>query len=308
MIPGIIRTTQSITLLKYFTTHYFNKHFGSNYKSIDFNSKLGGVQNRCIATISYDLNSNIVQTKYFVKTHQQSSFSAYGDGILDPREIFVYIFLSKFSWSSYKNLIGPSEIHFFSNYLNPFDDFYIATKDVEFDTFDKLTTDNPDNFAHEFKTDNAYSNGLLIADLISKIFFLNDITNNPSNFGFTKDLIKKLKIVDFQISDDNLTSDNMLERFLTDNFSLLNKFYLEKYFFIKLSEKIILTKVIFTGLDINDCLHQSKLETLSILEENFSKYYQENEKYMDLEKKLNLYVAKVKKNFEKFQNEFKNTV
>ena len=59
-----------------------------------------------------------------------------------------------------------------------------------------------------FKTDSNYSNGLLLADLILKILFLDDTTKNPDNFGFTEEL--QLKIIDFGINEDSLLKKDML--------------------------------------------------------------------------------------------------
>ncbi len=295
----MIRATQSLTLLRHLTSNYFNNLFGSKFRSISFESKLEGVQNGCIANIYYELNSKIVQKKYFVKTHQHHSSSIYADGIIDSREIFIYIFLSKFNRCGY--FIGPEEIHYFSNHLNPFDDFYIATKDVEFKTFEKLA--EMPNFIQMFKIDNNYSNGILLADLISKLFFLSDTTNNPSNFGYTKDL--KLKIVDFQISEDNLEVKDMLSRFLTDNFSLTNKFELQEYFYMKIDKKKELAENFFKQLDINEMLDDSRLETSKVLDTNFSKHFKELEKYKKMVSKLNSYLDIVKENFEKFSIAFK---
>ena len=95
----MIRQTQSLTLLKHFTKSYFHDSFGSEWRDIKFESKLVGVQYGCIAIIFSELNSIIDQKKYYVKTHQQHSSSTYGDGTIDPREIFIYIFLSKFKRS-----------------------------------------------------------------------------------------------------------------------------------------------------------------------------------------------------------------
>jgi hypothetical protein len=185
--------------------------------------------------------------------------------------------------------------------LNPFDDFYIATKDVEFKTFEKLA--EMPNFIQMFKIDNNYSNGILLADLISKLFFLSDTTNNPSNFGYTKDL--KLKIVDFQISEDNLEVKDMLSRFLTDNFSLTNKFELQEYFYMKIDKKKELAENFFKQLDINEMLDDSRLETSKVLDTNFSKHFKELEKYKKMISKLNSYLDIVKENFEKFSIAFK---
>jgi len=95
----VIRQTESLTLLKYFTKSYFHDSFGSKFRYIKFQNKIEGVQYGCIAIIYSELNSIIDQKKYFVKTHRQHSSSTYGDGIIDPREIFIYIFLSKFKRS-----------------------------------------------------------------------------------------------------------------------------------------------------------------------------------------------------------------
>ena len=185
--------------------------------------------------------------------------------------------------------------------MNPFDDFYIATKDVEFKTFEKLA-EMPD-FIQMFKDDNNYSNGILLADLISKLFFLSDTTNNPSNFGFTEDL--KLKIIDFQIIEDNLEEMDMLSRFLTDNFSLSNKFDLKKYFGMTIDKKKELAKNFFNQLDINQILEESRSETSNVLERNFSKHFKELEKYKKIIIKLNSYLDIVTENFEKFSIAFK---
>lgn len=298
MIPGIIRSTQSITLLQHFTEYYFDKCFGEKIQSINFQPKYEGVQNGCIVTINF--NSDKVQTKYFVKTHQQSSYCASGgSGVLDPREIFVYVFFSKFNW--YECRIGSEEVHFYTNHLNPFDHSYIATKDVEFETFENCAQKL--NFTQSFEKNNKYSEGILLADLISKILFLNDTTNNPGNFGFTKDL--NLKIVDFQISEDSLKDNNMLTRFLKADFSVANKFELSPYFHIDIEKKNELTKEIFKNLDIIEILDKSKLETLNVLGKNFSQYFKNQDKYKDLITKLNSYIKVVKENFENFSLNFK---
>ena len=224
------------------------------------------------------------------------------DGVLDPREIFVYVFLSKLVWSGCT--LGPEEVHFYCNYLNPFDEFYIATKDVEFQTLEELATQN--DFAQKFENDNIYSNGLLLANLISKILFLNDTTNNPGNFGFTKDF--KLKIVDFIISEESINDKDMLRRFLKDDFSLINKDNLSKYFRMKADRKIELAKNVFRHLEVNEILEESLTKTLNLFNENFSKYFKDNQDFKyetRISLKLINYVKDVKENFQQFSNEFK---
>ena len=152
--------------------------------------------------------------KYFAKSLQQNS--ALSEGVLDTREIFVYVFLSKLVWDG--STIGPEEIHFYCNNLNAFYEFYIATKDVEFETLEALA--NPSDFAKKFENDDQFSKGILFAYIFSKILCLNDTTNNPDNFGFTKDL--KLKIVDFTINDVSINNKDVLMKFLKDDFCLIN--------------------------------------------------------------------------------------
>ena len=297
MIPSIIRASKAIALLEHFTQSYFQTLFADDFKSITFGQKPNGVQTGCTATLY--LRQNEVSKKYFVKTSLKNSAD---DGVLDPREIFVYVFLSKLIWS--ECTIGPEDIHFYFNYSNPFKEFYIATKDVKFETFQELA--NQSDFSQKFETDNNYSNGLLLADLISKILFLTDTTNNPANFGFTKD--SKLKMIDFTINEDGLKDKDMLERFLKDDFISINKDNLSKYFRMKADKKIKLARDIFAHLEINQILEESKLKTLDLLDANFTKHFKDKKVYeyeTIIHLKLITYINDVKESFRKFSIEFK---
>jgi len=172
-LPQIHRWVEQNELygrLKLFT-HYFiiNRH--PNNDKVSFDPKKDGVQHGLIAHVQ--IGSQI--TTYFVKTHSRGqSRGSSSSAQVDTREMIVYKQLELIK-------VGP-EVFFF---YNDFDirELFIATSSLgpDFKTFEQLT--NKAEFKDIFDNNDEYQRGLVLVDLLSKILFINDVSNNPANFG-----------------------------------------------------------------------------------------------------------------------------
>lgn len=196
---------------------YFSSFFGDNFKEIEFQEKTSGRQLGKKVIIKLNNDTEIL---YHSKTHGKgllSGSSASSAQPVNPKELFIY---------KYLELTGlGQEVHFF------YDDvcnFYIATKGTEseeFQTYNKIRI-TFEEYKREFeekdeeRIDPVISNGLVITDIISRVFRLSDLVSNPGNIGciFMNNKMKSFKIIDFDVNDNlSYYAPEVFQGFLSGN-------------------------------------------------------------------------------------------
>ena len=196
---------ESVQAIEECSRKYFEHYFGQqNVKVTDikFYPKISGVQFGRIAVVtSFSEETNVQQQiTYYIKTHQHGSASgASSVKQVDPKEIFVYKVLEYIG-------LGP-KAHFFQNPISKCS-FYIATQDCGFSKDREKQNDKTFATYDKFKEsmvvgehiDDGVIRGITKADIISRMFYLRDVTSNSTNFGFVcRGEKKKCKIIDFRI-------------------------------------------------------------------------------------------------------------
>ena len=209
---------------------------------VQLSPKVGGIHMGSRAQLT--LQSGECRT-YHVKTHAGGRLFSNSSAakVVDPGELLVYKALEFMG-------IGCEALFFKRNYK----DFYIATLDAgpSFDLFQRAigsacsdadevygrhlwgsldsihsnptlnSWDDVEATAQSDRVARAFLLNLASLDLISRIFRLHDLLNNPENFGFLKTDFPDqfvLKIIDFRVAggDDLAVGDQHFEGFLAGN-------------------------------------------------------------------------------------------
>jgi hypothetical protein len=295
---------------------YFEWYFEGNLRDIVFDEKKRGIQlgNKIILTLT-----DGQELIYHAKTHRLGLKSQHSSSSqpVDAKELFIYKVLELSDLGS--------ESHFF------YDDeknFYIATRDVGFNKESKkqerfVTYDQVKPSLKEFndllKDDGNiqlveeklgrnqidFVNGLIKADIFSRVFRLHDLINNDGNIGFVENEIKEkyeLKIIDFDVKTDisyedkegifkGFQSGNGQYNYIGSNDNII-KYFLGKRDFLKRKE---IAKDIFKedGKKIYQAIEQSYNEIKIFIEKSNLQV-----DFLDLEK----YAKSVSENLLYFMN------
>jgi hypothetical protein len=246
--------------LRLFTKDFFaDIYFGSKRFNIEFGVKQDGCQDGVTAKVVHVDIDGIARTDFFyVKTHEGGlSVENKKPKVVQPSELFVYKFLE---------LIGlGAEVHFFFSLVN-ICNVYIASKQIDGEFATLQTKLNNAEYFNDFTKGFENLNCLIYLELIGKMFFLNDINNNMSNFGILvpTESYQSVRLIDFCISDKFRGMD-MLQRFLKKNISLENKQGdgVDDLYTVTFEEKVRLAKVIMSraGEKLLETLPQAKQMT-----------------------------------------------
>ncbi len=214
---------------------YFSTHFPE--ASITTDIKIGGVQLGETVLVTLPTQAKL---KYFVKTHSEGRLSSKSSAakLVSPEELMVYRVLEYAG-------IG-CESHFFQR--SP-EDVYIATLDAAHtglfklfkdiikdeakygeDLWGKLGIINDSPSANDFNAlelllnDSLSQNFILqmaTLDILTRILRLQDLLNNPDNFGFIwqSDSNPILRVIDFRVLDakEFRMSESDFREFLVGN-------------------------------------------------------------------------------------------
>lgn len=145
-------------------------------------------------------------------------------------------------------------------------------------------------------------------DLVCKMLFLRDVSNNALNFGFVSACANRqeLAIIDFKIDPDSFEHDMVVE-FNRSNISLSKKFEEHKKYFDRIDQqsKIRMASAIFKAYDEFNMM--KKFDEAEEFVRNLLLSNDEQKLLKTSEEKFNRgqkYVEKVKANVQKFQNLF----
>lgn len=203
---------------------YFSSHFGDTFQEMTFEDKKSGRQFGNKIIVKLKDHSTV---PFYAKTHGQgmgSGSSTSSTHPVNPKELFIYKFL-EFSH------LG-CQTHFFYDDIQ---NFYIATREAGFneqtkkveevktyhDVFSEMKnfTEKLDEEDEHF-IDPIIIHGLVTCDLISRLFHLSDLTNNPENivFTFLNKKIQDFKIIDFDVNDTmHYNNPHVYEGFISGN-------------------------------------------------------------------------------------------
>jgi len=194
---------EPLVVLQKKAREYFTEWFGRELEpeSIRFSPKDVGDQLGCV--MHFTVAGQPVT--YHIKTHRQGIKNDLTDdaGVLEPYELFGYAFLEASN-------CGP-EAHFFGVDA---ENFYIATLDagypndglpepLPFFTYGQLQEGHPDFFhkkpSQKWHIHPLVKEGLVTADIITRVLGLSDTVTNPGNICFIVDRTGELER--FQIID-----------------------------------------------------------------------------------------------------------